>query len=183
MFSHSCGFFILFFLKLEDNCFTVLCWPLPCIPVTQPRRVYICPSLRLPHHPLPSRQSQSTGLGSLCSCDPEIPHCDHDVTSWALSCKPRGNQNFSPHSTSRGWHLKAITSYRTFPPCGAFTKDVWLDPQWKSHFTGKASGHRNSSKNLGLKIRPGQKDWLINCIIKFTWEWFLLNKVEILKNV
>ena len=58
------------FFLLEDNCFTILCWPLPYISINQPQ-VYICPLPPEPHLPFPtpshlSRLSESTGLSWLC---------------------------------------------------------------------------------------------------------------------
>ena len=53
----------------QDNCFTILNWPLPHITVNQPQ-VYMCPLPAEPppaSHPIsPSRWSQSTGLSSPC---------------------------------------------------------------------------------------------------------------------
>ena len=45
----------LFFFQLEDNCFRILCWPLPYLNMNQPQ-VYISPSLLSPPpmpHPIP----------------------------------------------------------------------------------------------------------------------------------
>ena len=58
------------FILLEDNCFTLLCWPLPYINMNQPQ-VYICPLLpespsHLLHYPSPLILSQSSGLSSHC---------------------------------------------------------------------------------------------------------------------
>ena len=59
--------FIFLFFPLEDNCFTVLCWPLPYINMNQPQ-IYTCPLLPRPlSHPIPSTGfSQNSGLSSLC---------------------------------------------------------------------------------------------------------------------
>ena len=63
---------------LEDNCFTILCWPLPFIIMISHRYTYV-PSLLNPppisHPSHPSGLSQSTGLSSLC----------HTANSYLLS--------------------------------------------------------------------------------------------------
>ena len=61
-------YFWLFFFKLEDNCFTVLCWILPHNNANQRKYTYIPSLLSLPSTPSshPSRLSQSTGLSSPC---------------------------------------------------------------------------------------------------------------------
>ena len=58
----------LFFFLLEDNCFTILCWPLPYINMNQPQ-VYTCPlSPEPPSHLSPH---------------PTPPGC-HGTRGWAL---------------------------------------------------------------------------------------------------
>ena len=59
--------FFFFLFLLGDNCFTIFCWPLPCINMNEPQ-LYIYPLLPSPISPSshPSRLSQSTGLRPLC---------------------------------------------------------------------------------------------------------------------
>ena len=49
-------FFFFFFYLLEVNCFTILCWFLPYINMTQ-SQVYICPLRPEPHSHLPCNPS------------------------------------------------------------------------------------------------------------------------------
>ena len=76
-FIFNCDFF-----WLEDNCFTVLCWPPPRIDMNQPQ-VYPCPFLPEAPSPLPSfppsRLSQSTGLSRLCSFPLELNWMPDDI--------------------------------------------------------------------------------------------------------
>ena len=58
---------VIFFFNLGYSCFAMLCWFLLCNEVKQPRVcIYPLSSTSPPHHPHPSRSSQSTELDSLC---------------------------------------------------------------------------------------------------------------------
>ena len=158
MFSHPCGFFYPLFLNwriIALRCSAGLCHAF----VWLSRRCTSVPSLRLPPTPPhPARWSQSPGLSSLCSCDQRY----HAVTMmwprgpWVVSW---GSQNFSSHSTSRGCHLKAVISHRTFPAFGAFTWRTCDQTHCENYILqGKPSDTGIPPKSLGFKIRPGQKD-------------------------
>ena len=58
------GFFSFFFFKLEDNCFTILCWPLPYINMNQPQVImYPLPPEPPPSFPISSHPRLSQGRG------------------------------------------------------------------------------------------------------------------------
>ena len=66
-----------FFFKLEDNCFTILCWPLPYININQ-LQVYICPLPLEPHSylsPHPTPLSCHRALGWAPCLTQQIPIC------------------------------------------------------------------------------------------------------------
>ena len=90
-----------YFFKLKDNCFAVLCWPLPSISVDQPQ-AYICPlpvsppsHLHTPSHA--SRLSQSTGLSWLChTANSHLLSLLYMIMSMCPCCSPNRSHPLLP---------------------------------------------------------------------------------------
>ena len=101
--------FFAFFIRLEDNCFTILYWFLPYVDMNQPQ-MYIRPLLPEPRSHLspfyPSRLSQSTRLSSLCHrANSHLSSSLHMVIYMFPCCFLNLSNIFFPHYVHKSVHF------------------------------------------------------------------------------